>query len=322
MQERLCLTSSDHREPAEIGQPHSFSVSHEYLAPFTGSRIVFATDEAKQPVVVKFASHPRGSQREWDGLRMVQNIPGAQQGVMIGQTAKGTTGVVTELVQGEEMTVVPGDQVRYEFGQVLQNIHALAPIKKEEWQKYGRADRSFIVRSLEYWNRPENIVHFAHTMALPTLQKLFQAMESVPISQPSLTHQDIHEGQVLITKQLPVLIDFEVWQEADPLEDLAMYLVHLLREQKDTSSFRPLLEGYFLSKNYNDRTALLLSFYTLFNAVYAVAYLAKRKPEFFVLAQENLQRVTHFVQEERLWKIVSPAFLSQKNIPEGRGHEE
>lgn len=319
MKERIILTSSDHRNPAETGQPHEFSVSHKFVAPFSGSQIHFAEDSKNNPVVIKFAPSPKSSQREWLALKKVQNISGTQQGILIGESDSGQVGIVTEFVEGKELSQQNTGESRYHFGQLLHTVHESTPIDKEEWHKYGRADRSLVHRSLEYWHREEIHVLFTDSLALPVLKQLFAAVESLPVSLPSFTHQDIHEGQVIIGSNGPTLIDFEVWQEADPLEDLAMYLLHLLREQKDVSSFIPLLEGYFLTKNYTDSTALHLSFYALFDACYAVSYLAKRKPDLLQQAVDNLERVLQFVQTEQFWKLRPSASLPHTKNPRKEG---
>lgn len=303
MERKVSLLSLDHIDPSYKGSSQVFTPINEFPAEFSGSKIIFAADDHGKDVVLKYSVYPNGAKREWQGLQKVAHYEFIQQPVLLGLDQEtDQTVLVTKKMSGQILSQNDESQHRFTLGTMLAQIHNETNIPGEEWDRSQKADFGYFQKSLENWKWPEKQKLFSQTFALPLLQYLWRSIESLPKRMPSFTHQDLHEGQVLLQSENLGIIDFEFWLEADPLEDLAIYLFHLIREKQPLSRLSPLLEGYFLDKDFSEDDKLLISFYTLFIAARAVSFFSQNRPSYLPTALSSLNRVTEYVDTQQLWK--------------------
>ncbi len=296
MTEQIKVTSN--------GETHLFTIQKRDNAPFSGSEILFCLDQNGRKVVLKKSVFDWGAQREWLGLQKTNHLAFVQKGVLLGEMSDQTKVIVTELVPGKQLYKTDPLELRIELGKKLKSIHQHTTIQGDEWNKSQKSDLSYFERSLHLWCSPEIQRVLGLDTSLAMLKQLLQQATKLENVLPTFTHQDLHEGQVFVADNaLGKIIDLEFWQEADPLEDLGIYLFHLLREETPTERFTALAQGYFDNEDFNQDTKIALSFYLLFAATRAAVFFQRQRKSYVPTALGTLNRVVSFLEEEELFKM-------------------
>jgi aminoglycoside phosphotransferase (APT) family kinase protein len=290
--------------PQELN-PISVQIRQRLTSSFTGSTLLFGRTEANEKVVIKTSAYPEGNANEWEGLKKISStgLP-TQQGIMIGKLSDGSSGLVTKEVEGEPLTDIPSEDQRRDIGTQLKNIHSSTKISGDEWEKSGKQTFTYYDWHLAYWRKNADTVSPICRQAISILDTLVEAASRYfQSTTPVFTHQDLHDGQVIVNSNNDkILIDFENWKEADPLDDIAMYLFHSIRENSPKAFYSELSNGYFDGRKTTDQENSVLAFDTLFFALRAVGYFHKFKLPYFNTAIDNLRLVNHYIDKENTWK--------------------
>lgn len=304
MKERLAFVPLESREEDKSSSELMFDVSKEIIMPFTGSRILFATTETGFRVVIKISKRENSAEREWVGLNKVYDagVP-VPQPLLLAQDERGNKALISQRIKGKNLFFHPNDQIKHQLGQIIRVMQEQTAIEGNEWLKDGKPDFSYYDRYLFYWLRGpvEGLRSGSKTQVL--LEKFTDSMKDYCDEVlPVFTHQDIHDGQVLIKDGKPILIDFEDWKEDGPLSEIAHYLFHSIRCQRPAEGFRNFIKGYLDSGKLSENEKSVLMFYLLFISARAVNYFNYYGHSYLKTAEITHQKILDYVDQEKLWK--------------------
>ena len=294
----------------DSGAAVAMRVTRVFPAPFTGSTVVVGDlPKVSHQVVLKIAPNAKSIRREWEGLLHVTGLDGkCQQPVALVQTAQGQLGLLSEYIEGEVLKNSSEVARRAQVGERMRELHERVPVHGEEWRKSPMREFHAFLEAIERWQHDSDFLqHIRHTLALPILERLARELTTHKrIESPAFIHTDIHDEQVLISQEgVAILLDFEQWQEGDPVDDLAIYLFHILRNGAPLEYFQAALAGYgsldFLVHVVQLRT--VLAFHTLFFATRAVRMFARYRPEYLPLSVHTLEEVCRFLATDALWAL-------------------
>lgn len=305
MSEHLCVTTLLAAHPDLCPPIFTVSIHRKITAAFSGSQIIFGSTSDHQDVVLKGSAYSQGLSREWAGLQALHQQPLAVQvPLAVVADPQGSRFLMTQWVKGQSLVEMTEDGVRHRVGELVKNIHDQVNISGAEWQHSSKSQFTYYDRYLAYWQRHQvphleaesRPVQLLRVLARPMIDHLAQV-------QPHFTHQDVHDGQIIVEANAqPVLLDFEWWQEDDPLVDLAMYLFHTLRMAQPLAYVRELYQGYQADQELPESDRDSIAFYLLFIAARAVASFRQLQSAYLPVAEQNLQTITAFIDQEKPWR--------------------
>ncbi len=289
--------------PGERNQ--KFLITREIAATFRGSRIVYATSEQNQKVVIKIPAILGGAEKEWTGLKKAResgiSVP---RPIMLGLTDTGSACIILESVNGEPLFLGNDHEDRIILGQIVKQMHSGVSIPDYGWKQNIKADYSYYDKQLKLWGDYQSQIGIDRSLTQYLFGLLAQPMDSYCHSSPPVfNHNDIHDGQAFkSTKRGITLIDFEDWTEDRPLNDLGMYLFHCLRTSRDFNFFKGFVSGYLNGDTLNENDRLALIFNLLFISTRAVIKYLTYQTDYLGVARQNHQKVLDFIRNETLWK--------------------
>lgn len=296
MAERLRVTPIDTR--LSIGD--SFKIDEDFVIPYSGNRFIFATTEGGLQIVAKISQQEK-SRREWMGLLTVYyaSVPSPQP-LLLGQTDERHFALISSRIIGHNMFYSPNLGLRYRLGRIVKSMHEQATTEGREWLVSGKSDFSYYDRKIDLWTRDIAIDQTTHPLLI---QLSIPAPNYIARTLPVFNHNDIHDGQAIIedTGRI-VLIDFGNWCEDIPLNDIAFYLFHCIRTNKDIDYFASFMDGYLGTRKLTDEEKTVILFELLFISTRAVEYFAKKKSGYLDAAKETHKRVFAYIENETLFK--------------------
>lgn len=279
---------------------NSFIIDEDFVVPFSGDRLVFATTESGLQIVAKI-SQPEKSRREWMGLLTAYyaSVPSPQP-LLLGQIDEQHSALISSRIIGRNMFYSSDLGLRHKLGKIVKSMHEQATAKGNEWLISGKSDFSYYDRKMDLWAREIVIDQTTH----PLLAQLsIHAPNYITKTLPVFNHNDIHDGQAIIENSgRIVLIDFGNWCEDTPLNDIAFYLFHCIRNNKDINYFVSFIDGYLGTSKLTDEEKTVILFELLFISTRAVEYFARRKSGYLDTAKETHKRVLAYIEDETLFK--------------------
>ncbi len=271
---------------------------------FTNSEIIFGITRSGEEVVLKFSRIPWGPQREWKGLRIAYegNVPTSRPIALV-LNSEGRYGIATERINGSSLYQAP--DLIDQFGRIVRNMHDAIKISGEEWISTGKFDFTYYESLIELW-RKGNFLDTKETSDARVLLEDFARMvgNNFKYVKPVFNHGDLHNDQVRIDNADELrIIDFEMWQESNPLDDVSMYLLHCLRVNRGTD-FLDFIKGYTNNRSLSDQDRMMMSFYLIFSGMRGVDYFLRFKPKKIIFALEQLQTIIQYTKDESLWKDI------------------
>ncbi|MCK4822829.1 phosphotransferase [bacterium] len=305
IENQLFSTIDYHKEnnlPSEINT----EILKEITIPFTGSEILFAQMESGKNVVIKIPGRYGNAKREWIGLNKAHNagVP-VPQPIALALDSRGRQAIISQKIEGDNLYYNPNDAVKYSVGQIIRSMHEHTPISGKEWVNSGKSDFSYFDKRIFYWmNGPtEGLKMGSKTQVL--LDKFADSMrDHCQDVFPTFTHNDLHDGQVIISKGKPSLIDFENWKEESPASEIAYYLFHSIRSNRTGEGFLNFMKGYLRNTTLSEQEKSVLMFHLLFISAGAVSYFHNQRINYLEIAESTHQKVLNYVNEENLWKLL------------------
>lgn len=296
MVERLRVTPLDTR--LNIGA--SFIINSDFTIPYSGNRLVYATTEGGLRIVAKISQQEK-SWREWMGLLTAYyaRVPSPQP-LLLGQIDKQHSALISSRVIGHNMFYSSDLNLRHRLGMIVKSMHEQVIVEGNEWLVSGKSDFSYYDRKMDLWVRKVAIDQTTH----PLLTQLsIHAPDYIARTLPVFNHNDIHDGQAIIedTGRI-VLIDFGNWCEDIPLNDIAFYLFHCIRTNKNIDHFTSFMDGYLGAGKLTDEEKTVILFELLFISARAVEYFARRKSGYLDTAKETHKKVLEYIEDEQLFK--------------------
>lgn len=307
MKEQISFTPKEVRMK-EIGEGNiKFRVFREFITPFTGSNILFATTESGISVAIKISNKKGGVEREWIGLNKAYEagIP-TPTPIALAEDQKGVPVLITQKIEGEHLYFHQNDQIKRELGKIVRFMHRNTKIDGEEWNRNEISDFSYFDHYVFQWLQGPTQSLNRNSLTQTFLRKFEDAMEEYyKTASPVFTHGDLHDGQVLLRQNNNlVLIDFENWEENTWLGELGGYLFHSIRTERGLSGLKEFVDGYLGGGKLKEREKSALMFYILFISANAVSYFQRKRSAYFETALTNHEKVLQFIDEERIWKII------------------
>jgi len=109
-------------------------------------------------------------------------------------------------------------------------------------------------------------------------------------------HGDLHWGNILWTRDGPILVDFDDSAMGPPVQDL--WLLARGRDEEATKAREDLLEGYELFREFDRSTLALIEPLRAMRIVYMSGWIAKRwEDPSFPHAYPNFKDVRYWMQE-------------------------
>jgi len=148
------------------------------------------------------------------------------------------SGVILKFVEGESLHTQQNGKGRYDFGTLIYQMHKLTQISCNEWGTGQKLNFDYLQKSLSEWsgNDLEEIDNWSRSMTILFLLAT-QARLYCEITKPVFNHNDLHDGQTIVSGRRLTLIDFEEWIGDRPLNDLAVYLFHSIRTGQSPNRF-------------------------------------------------------------------------------------
>lgn len=288
-------------------KPLILKASHRFKTFFSGSVITYGSMEDYGEVVLKQSAFENGVQHEWEGLNIVHkwNFP-VPDPILLGRGIKsGLQVMLSKKIEGTSLDQIDALDPRTALGKVARSIHDDIKPVHGYWEKFGYGDFSFYDRRIASW-RDCAIPEIAEHSKAHSLLRLFSDVmpEHLRNVQPGFVHKDIHDEQVILSRDGIVhLIDFEVWSEGDLLREVSMYLFHNRKNTEGIERFHAFAEGALNGKTNSEKISEILSFYLLFIAISALFYFSKHNPKYLPFAFQNLEKTTTFIESETLFKL-------------------
>lgn len=289
-------------EPEEI---HRIDILETRVAPFTKSLIIVGKDDNNNLVTAKFSTLQGGPENEWQGLLSTHaagiSVP---KPVALVRNETNKIGVVSEYIDGEDL-IYSQDLFDYsKFGKIIKEMHSRVRVEGSEWIKLGK-------HTYEYYDK--YLIHCGelvksgviNSAIVYDLIRLFSSALGERLEQvnPVFTHYDLHDQQVIknLLGKL-YLIDLERWREGDPLDDLSIYLFHNLRMNRPYDFFVEFIKGYLDNSSLTDTEKSVVNFFLLFTGFKSVDYYKRFRESDLPYALSQLEKIEHFVTEEKLVK--------------------
>lgn len=308
MSERLLFTSLHTRSNEQVQPIETIDVFEKKISPFTESEIFFGTTQFGENVTIKFSKIPWGPRREWSGLQKAYNsgISTPAPYALI-RSIEGKVGLVSQKIDGVNLYVNKDPALKRTFGCVVRRMHDRVPIKGNEWTKSGKADFSYYDKIIHQWNSLGLDIVKEGSIALELIKQFSQAaQDGVKKSKPVFAHKDLHNDQVFVSpKNELYLIDFELWKESNPFDDISIYLLHSLRTRQPREDFTEFCRGYKDQESYSEEEKMLISFFLLFSGGRGIDYFSRFRPKQIASAIDQLNRITTYISQEKLWQELS-----------------
>lgn len=282
-----------------------FLSTGEQYATFRESKILFATSDSGQQVVIKIPTNQNGAEREWEGL-----IKAGQAGILIpmpilvGKLDSNVMCIAMERVIGQPLIFNAKYNTRVELGQVVKQMHSRAPVDDSRSLESHVVDFIYYDRQIKLWEDLWSPMGVEASFTRHLFDLFSLPMDSYcNVVNQVFNHNDIHDGQVIQSPEKGMtLIDFEEWTEDRPLNDLGFYLFHCLRTGREIELFRGFIDGYTEGKSLSENDKLALVYNLLFISTRAVVRYLTKKSEYLATARLNHERVLNFIRDETLWK--------------------
>jgi len=278
-----------------------FLISRELDMNFSGSHIIYA-NESDENFVLKQTQDRGVLLHEWNGLKQLSHysLP-VQQGVGLSIDQNGILTLISREVKGFPIYQV--EEGQRQLGESVRQLHQVVQVDTQQWNQSGKYDFTYYDRILNKWDQD----------SVPDLQRsgkivgmIFglstQVVNHLKIVKPAFLHNDVHDGQGFIDDGRCILIDFERWGVSDPLEDIAYYLYHQIRNGKEDVNFRKFVDGYFSNQTLSESQRNTLAFYLLYFASRSAVFFYEHRPDYYPIGQTNLLKTVQYVDSEKLWK--------------------
>lgn len=290
--------------PRERDSQESIEIQEKRDSTFTGARIFFGTTPAGERVAVKFSGYAWGAKREWEGMQKVYNSGlSLPRPIGIVKDENGSLGIISERFEGRNLYEESDPELKFRLGNFVKNIHSSVPIEGAEWKSAGKNDFSFYENKTHEWRNSGIGVISAGTEIDELLREFGKTVpDHIAKNSPVFIHGDLHDGQAFVNPDRNLyVLDYEFWKECNPLNDLAIYLLHSLRTNRPREGFIELTRGYANMGNYTEPEKWLISFFLLFEAVKAIEYFYAYKPNAVNVAVSQLSKAVDYTKRSQLW---------------------
>lgn len=275
-------------------------INKEFTSEYVGTPICFGTLEDGTEVVLKFNNLDGGAEREFFGLTLAFNnqIPTSRPIAMITRDSDSRLGFLMEKVDGKPFR---------EFGSELhEQLFALALLKLHSIQvsgygtiHTGKAQFKNYNDYLKMWLDKTTPYMEMNGGDMSLFYRLKQQGDSHMKSQtPKAIHRDPKDENVLITPDNKIsLIDFEWVQGGNPLDDVAVYLYHAIRTNKDPSRIQAFMNTYFKGRELNSGEKHDLLFHLMLASGRTVSYCSRFNQGHLSEAVKDMNKVTDYIRQ-------------------------
>lgn len=295
--------------PIEMSEEYSrypqidLRLQKQVTTPYTNSTIIYAQNEQGQRVVVKIFAVD-GALREWEGLNRTYNAGlSVPKPYALVKDSANKTGVILEYVDGKSLYNQQSDQGRHSFGALIHRMHQLTPISSNEWIRSQKYNFDYFQQNLLTWGNSqiEELTDKGRSQAILSLLA-GQARSHCEAVIPVFNHNDLHDGQTIVSGKSVTLIDFEKWIEDSPLNDIAIYIFHSIRNAQSRESFEHFLKGYLGETSFSEVEKSSLMFYLLFISSRALNHFYQQGNPYVEISKTTHKNILKYAESESLWK--------------------
>lgn len=253
-------------------------------------------------VTLKFSTVEEGVNREYEGLSLATkhgiSVPEAY--AVVTRDEEPSKSVLMQRIQGKTLEEIPNSRNQYmnPLGRELHKLHQIA-IDGFGYVTNGKAQYT---SAEPYINRMVKDAHhyfYGDEDASNLLNTLWNDVKkSVDKVKPKMIHGDVYDGNLMVDhKNDVVLLDFEFWKGADPMEDLGMYFYRIIQGDRQTTELTELLSGYTNGEELSQEQKLSLLFYTHLYGARTVKFISKKYPgEVPVESLKDMKKVTRHIK--------------------------
>lgn len=281
----------------------NLKLQRRVITPYTGSTIIYAQADNGEKVVVKL-SGINGSLREWKGLNKTHSVglPVPKPYALV-KDMDNQMGVILGYIDGKSLHRQQSDQARYNFGALIHKMHRLTSIDGNEWTAAQKQNPDYFQKNLSVWKSDQ-------TKGLPNWNKsqtilsflAAQALQHCQTVAPVFNHNDLHDGQAIVTQKNLSIIDFDKWMEDSPLNDIAIYIFHSIRIGQSPKIFETFLKGYIEKASFTELEKSALMFYLLFISSRALIHFYQQGDSYVETAKNTHRKLLEYVESENIWK--------------------
>lgn len=274
-------------------------INKKFASEFVGTPIYFGTLEDGSEVVLKFNSLEGGAEREFFGLTLAYNnqVPTSRPISMITRDSDPSLGFMMEKVEGKPFRDFSTEFHERLFALVLLKLHSIE-VGNFGLIHTGEAINISYSDYLDMWMK-KTVPYMSENGAdMNLFHHLKNQGDSHMRNQtPRLLHRDPKDENVLITPDGQVsLIDFEWSQGGSPLDDIAVYLYHAIRTDKQPSRVNEFMRAYFGEKDLDSAKKHDLLFHLMLASGRTVSYCSRFNTERLDEAVLNMNKTTDYIK--------------------------
>lgn len=273
---------------------------------FTGSKVIYASSDSGEKVVLKIPFNSTKTLYEWEGLKKAfrAHTPIPEPIALI-DYLDNQLAIVSSFVAGDNLYFNPNPGIKTKIGKEVRKMHQNAQIEGRDWIESKRSTYIYYDQFISRWATGEFGELKSGSKTLLLLGKFTPSMENYcKTTVPVFNHNDLHDGQIIVDKNgNPKIIDFGNWVEEGWLNELGYHLFHLVRTRRiRTDDYPNFLDGYLSGKKLSDDEKSTLAFYLLFISARALSYFNSRNSSYLPFAQETHDGVLKLLDKEIIWK--------------------